>query len=229
MRTFAIGDIHGHAKTLLMLIHKVEREAAEGDSLVFLGDYIDRGPDSRAVVDYIIKVSARWPGSVTCLEGNHEAVLLDVLRGDSESKQIFLANGGPATIQSYTDSSQLPPIGQYIPREHISFFRNLKPWYEDEHAYYVHAGFTPGLRPEHCKGRDWLWIREEFVDSTDNWGKPVVFGHSPQRRWDDSAGRQIFAPLNRPEKIGIDTGCCYGGPLTAVVMPERRFITAKAR
>jgi len=220
MRTFAVGDIHGHARPLADLITLLLGRAARGDALVFVGDYVDRGPDSFAAVELVMALKrGGWPGPVTCLRGNHEAMMLDHLAGTGRyDAGLWLWNGGGATLASY---------GSEVPFSHIGFIRGLDVWHEDEHAYYVHAGMRPGLPADGQLEEDLLWIRGDFLEAEYSWGKPVVFGHTPQAAGMVMVGDPAtqWRPLNEPAKIGIDTGACYGGPLTAVILPEREFVS----
>lgn len=239
MRTFAVGDIHGWAATLGALLERLRPMAAPGDTLLFIGDYIDRGPESRQVVDLVLEERARWLGPVVTLKGNHEANLLEALNTGSVrtfAEWIFYGQS-KATIGNYTHTISLASFQENLPAEHREFFNGLQLWHEDEHAIYVHAGLTPGLSPAECTEHTLLWIREEFINSRYAWPKPVVFGHTPQNevkliaasKKDDGfrvpLRQTVWRPLDRPEKIGIDTGRAYGGPLTAVIMPEREFIS----
>lgn len=233
MRTFVIGDIHGHSIKLRKLVLELQRHAEPGDSLVFVGDYIDRGPDSRMVVEQVLELrSGGWIGPVTCLKGNHEELLLDSLaRRPRYEPGVWFQNGGRETIYSYSGSKDPRSFPASLPADHLAFYQGLLSWYGDEHGIYVHAGIRPGVSPEDSTDDDLLWIREPFIDSDYEWDRVVVFGHTPQ--FDRTAGlvlepsRLPWAPLNRPEKIGIDTGAAYGGPLTAVMLPEREFFSVR--
>lgn len=233
MRTFVVGDIHGYASKLRKLLPKIRERASDGDTLVFVGDYIDRGPDSRGVLEIVQEQSlGGWPGPVVTLKGNHEILMLDALtKRPRYGFDAWMQNGGLETVGSYTGGRLTRNWLDAVPISHLEFLRNLRDWYEDEHGIYVHAGLKPELRPEECDEDAWQWIRGEFIDSEYHWGKVVVFGHTPQYAPHD---RPIidpkdlpWQPLNRPEKIGIDTGAAYGGPLSAVMLPEREFFSAK--
>ncbi|PIE55899.1 MAG: metallophosphatase [Desulfobulbus propionicus] len=206
MITCAIGDIHGCACSLLNLLPQVINRA---DQIVFLGDYVDRGPASKEVVETIIELQASHPRVIT-LQGNHERMFFNYLAGGDSS--VFFRTGGLQTLASY----DLEPGATVkdLPAEHRHFFANLLPYWEDAHAIYVHAGLQPGRHLSLQQASWYLWAKENFIKNTYNFGKPVVFGHTA-----------FSEPLVRPEKIGIDTGAVYGGRLTAVLLPEQEFIS----
>lgn len=200
-RLLAIGDIHGCRRQLQGLLAQVK--PAAGDRLVFLGDYVDRGPDSAGVIADLIALGKTFPGSIF-LRGNHEEMLLDVVAGNDPST--FLFNGGGRTIASYQALGGWPP-----PAEHLAFLGSLPTAYETECFIFVHAGLLPGIPLAEQRPDDLLWIRGEFLGSDYDWGKPVVFGHTPRER-----------PLLEPGRIGLDTGCVYGGTLTCCDVLTRR-------
>ena len=193
-KIFAIGDVHGCLSKLRNLVSKLP--ITEEDTVVFLGDYIDRGPESKGVVDFVIDFEAKH--NVVCLMGNHERMLLDYLSG--MNRKLYLYNGGIATLESYSDS---------IPQNHIDFFESLLPYYETEDYFFVHAGVVKnrplGMQLEEVI----LWVREEFINSDYDFGKVIVFGHTP-----------FSEPLVHKNKIGIDTGACFGGKLTCIELPN---------
>ncbi|NJC87151.1 MAG: serine/threonine protein phosphatase [Desulfuromonas sp.] len=192
-RLLAVGDIHGCRTQLRALLDEVA--ANEHDQLVFLGDYIDRGPDSAGVIDDLLAVRERLPATVF-LRGNHEQMLLDVLAGDNPAT--FLFNGGAQTIASYRARGGWPPRA-----DHAAFFAQLPTYYATGRFLFVHAGLRPGRPLEEQQAEDLLWIRAEFLDSSYDWGRTVVFGHTPRD-----------VPLLAANRIGLDTGCVYGGRLT---------------
>ncbi|PLX80456.1 MAG: serine/threonine protein phosphatase [Desulfuromonas sp.] len=194
-RLLAIGDIHGCLDLLQQLLSEVAPTAE--DQLVFLGDYIDRGPDSRSVIELLLQLQEQFPETVF-LRGNHEQMLLDFLDGaDSLS---FLLNGGAATLKSYESKIDEKP---HIPENHLLFFNSLRTSYFYGDFIFVHAGLRPGLPIEQQAERDMLWIRGEFINSDFDWGKTVVFGHSPQPD-----------VLKKKNMIGLDTGAVYNNRLT---------------
>lgn len=197
--TYVIGDIHGCLRPLKRLLAKIAPRP--GDEVIFIGDYIDRGPQSREVVEYLLGL----PYPCVFLLGNHEKMLLDYLSGNDGG--IYLPNGGLATLQSYGgDFTSIPPA-------HISFFRTLRPMYETPEFLFVHAGIRPMVPLDKQKLDDLVWIRQEFFQFIGRFPKPVVFGHTPLRQ-----------VLLASDRIGIDTGCVYGGKLTCLKLPSREVI-----
>jgi len=209
-KIFAIGDIHGSYDQLRDLIQKIPIDFAE-DTLVFIGDYIDRGPGSVEVVDYLIDLKKRVPG-IIFLKGNHEDMLQKYL--DGTDRFTYLLNGGQNTLDSYLSrknrSDSFP-----IPDDHMDFFNSLRLYYETESYIFVHAGLRPKVPLDTQQAEDLLWIRDKFIYSKHKFGKPVVFGHTPLEK-----------PLVESNKIGIDTGAVYGNALTCVQLPEVVFFTA---
>ena len=202
-RLLAVGDIHGCLDQLQRLMAMVRPETS--DRVVFLGDYIDRGPESRQVIEFLLDFGRRFPRSVF-LKGNHEAMFLDFLTG--RERLPFLLNGGQATLKSYEDAG-----GVTIPQEHRAFLTTLRPCFETERFIFVHAGLRPGLPLAEQLEEDLLWIRRDFLDALDSdWGKTVVFGHTP-----------LSEPFLAPGRIGLDTGAVYGRYLSCCDVERRRF------
>lgn len=204
--TYAIGDIHGCGDLLDALLERIEDHANGRERrIVFLGDYIDRGPDSAAVLRTISRLQWSEPDHVTCLMGNHERMLLDSLRTE-ESALHWLANGGEATLESFGAREVAD-----LPRPILDWIEGLPTLHSDAHHWYVHAGLRPGIAPQDSDDHDRLWIRESFLDHDHDFGRHVVHGHTPQRN-------------GRPERLryrtNLDTGAIYGGALTAGVFTE---------
>ena len=208
---YAIGDIHGCLNHLINLLDVVNPDL-EQNKLVFVGDYLDRGPQSSKVVDFIIDLKKKYnPENIICLMGNHERMFLDFLQGQEE--MFFLLNGGASTAVSYW-GNHWERSERRLPPEHHNFFATLKLYYETEDYIFVHGGLRPGLPLAAQKEEDLLWIRKEFILSEFNFGRRVIFGHTPVR-----------TPLVMPNKIGIDTGAVYGNKLTCVSLPEEKFFS----
>jgi len=205
--TYAIGDIHGCADKLRGLVDQLDIDP-QRDQLVFVGDYIDRGPASFEVVEYLLGLKTTLQ-DVVFLKGNHEQMLEDYLAGPD--KLTFLINGGQATLDSYLRHRQTPraPV---IPPRHQAFFKGLRLFHETENHIFVHAGLKPKVPLDRQDPRDLLWIRSRFIYSEADFGKPVVFGHTP-----------FPEPLVQANKIGIDTGAVYGHQLTCVKLPDLVF------
>lgn len=211
-KTFVVGDIHGCLDMLKRLLDAIPWRPGQ-DRLVFVGDYIDRGPRSKAVVDCILGL-LRMDPQVSCLLGNHEAMLLDYLSGNHQD--LYLANRGLTTLKSYL-AEKPAGEGPLVPPDHMSFYRSLKPFMELGAYYVVHAGFRPGIEIERQSLEDMTWIREPFISSDYGFGKKVIFGHTPLSR-----------PLVTDNKIGIDTGAVFGNRLTCIELPEERFYFVEA-
>ena len=209
-KIFAIGDIHGCYDRLLTLMGKIPIDFSR-DTLVFIGDYIDRGSHSADVVDYLIQLKNRVPETIF-LKGNHEDMLDKFLNGTERFN--YLLNGGQQTLDSYltkpVESEFFP-----IPPDHMEFFKSLRLFYETDEFIFVHAGLRPRVPLESQKTEDLLWIRSKFVKSKYDFGKRVIFGHTPLKN-----------PLVELNKIGIDTGAVYGNALTCVQLPDLVFFKA---
>jgi serine/threonine protein phosphatase 1 len=210
-RIYAIGDIHGHLDPLERLMDKIQPDL-EQVRLVFMGDYIDRGDRPRGVVDYVLKLKNQAPPDrVICLKGNHEAMFLDYLQG--REMELFLYNGGLATLRDYWGDDWEGEPELALPPDHRQFFEELRLYYESGDYIFVHGGLMPGVPLAQQKEEDLLWVRGEFIASMEDFGKRVIFGHTPFRQ-----------PLVMPNKIGIDTGAAYGNYLTCLKLPEEEFV-----
>jgi len=206
-KTFIVGDVHGCLDMLKRLIDEIEWNPSD-DGLIFIGDYIDRGKDPKGVVDFILKLKEDSL-LVQCLIGNHEQMFLDYL--SDIDPQDFLLNGGLPTLRSYKEvrRNDRDPL---VPPSHLEFFSSLLPMIELEQYYIVHAGFRPDIRIEDQEPVDMIWIRDGFIYSDYDFGKLVIFGHTP-----------FNDPMIMENKIGIDTGAVYGNCLTCLELPKKKF------
>ncbi len=209
-KIFAIGDIHGCLESLEKLLDILPVNWGK-DLVIFLGDYIDRGPSPRGVIEKILELKKLYRDKVITLKGNHEWMFERFLKGIDTD--IFLYNGGGATLKSYYKNGYLE-----IPEEHLRFLKELRLYYETEDYIFVHAGLRPGKKVEEQDEEDLLWIRDSFYLYEGKFYKTVVFGHTP-----------FPAPLILEDRIGIDTGCVYGGALTAIELPERKTYQIECR
>ena len=212
MSIIAIGDIHGCARTLDTLLQTLAPTPEE--TLLFVGDYIDRGPDSKGVIDRLIQLKKEHP--CIFLRGNHEDLLLRYL--DHGEFDLWAINGGMSTLASYG----LFEKGQALPEKHVRFVRDTVLYHETEKHLFVHAGIRPHLSVgENLMENDpavFLWERSHLKAEQTLWEKTVVCGHTP-----------VSQPVSLPHLINIDTGCVFYthphlGHLTAVRLPERAFV-----
>jgi serine/threonine protein phosphatase 1 len=227
---YAIGDIHGRLDLLEALLRQIVDDARASENvsrrdLVFLGDYVDRGPDSSGVVE---KLLTGLPSGFDThfLKGNHEAILLDFLQ-EAWRLEHWLMNGGAATIRSYgVDTEQLaraaaPPdlwqqaFAEALPEPHLRFFKSLGLRVAVGDYLFVHAGVKPSVPLEAQCEADLVWIREPFLSHAAPFGKIVVHGHTPGT-----------APVTRSNRIGIDTSAVFSGRLTALRLQadSRKFL-----
>jgi serine/threonine protein phosphatase 1 len=208
----AIGDIHGCLKSMEALLDKLK--PYHDRTFVFVGDYIDRGPASKQVVDYLIDFKEK----VDCvfLRGNHEQMLLDAFQRNNIN--MWMMNGGRTTLDSYGMTKD----DNSLPTEHEEFYNNTRLYYDTENYFFVHAGISPGKTiaqslEDESDRKEFLWERSHLNAFETPWEKKVVFGHTPRPR-----------PLQKEKMIGIDTGCVYDqvgyGKLTAVKLPEEEFV-----
>ena len=211
-RLFAIGDIHGCADELKRLLDALPLGA--DDTIVFVGDYIDRGHDSRGVIEHLLAWRTQTPARTVFLKGNHEDMALDFLGLGGQWGEVWLRNGGAAALRSYGVGADVPrlEVAGFMPGTHLEFMRSLETSFAWDRYLVVHAGIRPGVSLAAQKTEDLLWIREEFLDRPHGLGKTVIFGHTPHRRVVDG----------QPYRIGIDTGCVYGGALTCLSVPDGR-------
>ena len=211
-KIFAIGDIHGCSAKLSLLLQRLPFDPGH-DTLVFLGDYLDRGPRVKEVLDQICRL--RQDGvRIVPLMGNHEYLLLEYHKtGDQALLPYLRGLGLENTLESYGGASlsQLTSLA-FLPSEHRAFLDSLLPCWETEGYIFVHAGLRHGQPLAEQSIPDLCEIREPFLSADIDYGKRVIFGHS-----------SFATPLVTPFRIGIDTGAVYANLLTAVELPAVRF------
>lgn len=207
MLTFAIGDVHGcFAKLATLMQHCANYADATPFRFIFLGDYIDRGPDSRGCVARLIEWTNRRPDGVLCLKGNHEDILLSVLAQPSDVDW-WLMNGGDATLASY--HAKAP---EDLPPEHIAWMKALPLYHDDGLRFFVHAGVDPTIPLDKQTEHTLLWTRERYPE-TINPGRFIVHGHTPLRSG---------TPEQNPHRLNLDTAAVFGGPLTAAAFNDQQ-------
>lgn len=225
-RVYAIGDIHGRLDLLERVIAAIGRDLDKigGDALtVTLGDYIDRGPSSRGVIERLAENP--FPTPYVALKGNHET-LLDTFLADPTRGEYWRRLGGLETMHSYgvpvadlmlgkNYAEAAERLRAALPPHHLDFMRALKTSHSNDTYFFCHAGVRPGVALAQQNDEDLLWIRDEFLSSRADFGRIVVHGHTP-----------VDAPDVRPNRINIDTGAFASGRLTCVVLDEsgHRFL-----
>ncbi len=217
---YFIGDIHGYLDRLKAVFLELDPRLREGDTLVFLGDYIDRGPRSYEVIDFMVHLSKRKDISCVFLKGNHEVMMFDYLRGN-DRRRIYKLNGGEATEMSYVKN-----VGSFtlesIPAHHRRFYDSLVLYHEGEDFIAVHAGFNPAVSDlDSQREDDMLWIREEFFRHPKKWKRTIIFGHTPVNVI--QKGGSVYMDDER-NIIGIDGGVIYGKKLVCMSWPDREII-----
>jgi serine/threonine protein phosphatase 1 len=229
MRSYAIGDIHGHLDLLLHahdLIAQDRRQTGDIDApIIHLGDYVDRGPDCRGVVDYLARGTARGENWVT-LKGNHDRMFSRFLRDPLEPEEGLRSDlswlhprlGGAATLTSYGVKNPadrpIAPVHaeavEGVPTEHRIFLESRPTWVQRGECVFVHAGIRPGIPMPQQRETDRVWIRGGFLEDTRDHGFLVVHGHTA-----------LDTATHYGNRLNIDSSAAYGGPLTAVVIEGR--------
>jgi serine/threonine protein phosphatase 1 len=225
IRVYVVGDVHGRADLLADILSRIENDLARRltDRVVriFVGDYIDRGPSSKDVIERLIQLGAS--SEIICLKGNHEACLLEFLHSPSTLRR-WAHLGGVATLESYgvdvegidiesTSDEIAKAFRAVMPESHFEFFERLKSSFTLGGFFFVHAGVRPGVALAEQREIDLLWIRDEFLLSKVYFGKMVVHGHTP-----------VAQPQFKSNRIAIDTAAFLTGKLTCLVI-ERDAIS----
>jgi serine/threonine protein phosphatase 1 len=228
---YAVGDIHGRVDLLVEMHRLILEDAAHitpgtNKVVVYVGDYVDRGLESREVLDLLLHEGLPDVQAVHLL-GNHDAWLLSFLV-DPTIGPTWLRYGGEATVHSYGVHLDTPQddlryyqqlqedLRERIPRRHVDFLQRLELSFESGDYLFVHAGVHPGVALDQQTADDLLWIREPFLNSRRDLGRVIVHGHTVESE-----------PVVRSNRIGIDTGACWTGCLTCLVLEEGtyRFLT----
>lgn len=202
MTHIAIGDIHGCVDELQQLLQELSEYQNDSNvTWVFLGDYVDRGPNVKGVVNTLMDFNTK--NNCVFLKGNHEDMMLDPYEQSN-----WWRNGGSETLRSYENSNGLP--NEKDLRFHIDkFFRPLILNYQTEKYFFCHAGVHPHYELDNQLPSDLMWIRQSFLWSDKDFGKIIVHGHTPE---------SLEKPVIKPNRINIDQGCVFGGHLTAVIL-----------
>ncbi|EKV29545.1 Metallophosphoesterase [Caenispirillum salinarum AK4] len=228
LRVYAVGDVHGRVDLLDDLHARIRadlaRRPADRVQLVYLGDYVDRGPDSPAVIDRLLAPPPRGWQRI-CLGGNHEDMMVKALADPEGEGPLWLMNGGLATVRAYMDEAGEAmggdPVGgvtrlrTVLPAEHRAFLAGLRDTHRVGGYLFVHAGLRPGVPLEEQDPKEMRWIRRPFLNSDADFGAFVVHGHTITAK-----------PEARRNRLGIDTGAFDSGVLTAVALEgtTRRFL-----
>ncbi len=225
IRIAAFGDIHGRIDLLHKLAPALDKAAQDPSrSLleIYLGDYVDRGSNPKAVIQYLIDRLSLTDRRVICLAGNHEEMMVAALDSDKDFKK-WLDFGGQSTLLSYGVSpvhtgKDITKIREAfikaLPQSHVDFLRNLPTSYAHAGFFFVHAGVRPKVPLENQKNEDLLWIRNPFLTSFIDFGAVIVHGHTPAAK-----------PVFKPNRIGIDTGAYRTGVLTCLfITSEKIFV-----
>jgi serine/threonine protein phosphatase 1 len=216
-RIYAIGDIHGCDGRLADLHGQIAGDLAArpcpAPLMLHLGDYVDRGPDSRAVVT---RLAAGDPVSglpTLNLLGNHEQTMIDALAGQPAAMTDWMIQGGREALRSWGGDPDSPreSWAAWVPPEHLGFLRGLATCHRAGGYFFAHAGVRPGVPLEAQARQDLISIRQAFLYSEADFGAVVVHGHTPKPE-----------PVLRPNRIGIDTGAVYGGRLTCAILEGDR-------
>ncbi len=223
-RIYAIGDVHGRLDLLEKLLQKIEQDnngrLLAQTKIIFLGDLIDRGPDSRRVIERAMAL-ANSKYKIIFLKGNHEELFIKAYRGDRRAASVLNRVGGRETLLSYGVTPEeydhadlgdlLILLAKYIPENHINFIEAFEDWHVSNEYVFVHAGLRPHVPLTSQRQSDLRWIRREFLEHRESHGLMVVHGHSVCQYVDEQSNR-----------IGIDTGAWASGRLTAVALEEER-------
>ncbi len=221
-RTFVFGDIHSCPVELEAVLDflKQSENLNVNDNLIFIGDYINKGVDAKAVIEILINLKKEFPDTLF-LKGNHEDMFMGYLGYENSFGQIFLRNGGEKTLKSYgiQPNLNMQETRNRMPETHLEFFTGLAGYIVAEDFIFAHAGLSPITDLHAQKDTDLFWIRDEFIQNIHRFDKTIVFGHTPFHDvW-----------LDLPYKIGIDTGLVYKNMLSCVELKDKVAFQVKYR
>ena len=232
-RIYAIGDVHGHVDLLEKLYQKITADLNQSPvpqyKIVFLGDYIDRGPDSAGCVEYLINLTD-GNKDVVCLKGNHEDKLEKFLRNPLSTADSFFTYGGVETAESYNVSMAgyrgekektiqiCEELNSRIPAHHKEFYAKLVTEVSFGDYLFVHAGVRPGVPLDQQSSHDLMWIRYEFIAHRGYYEKVIVHGHTP-----------AFPMEILPNRINVDTHAYDTGVLSCIVLQDKEHRVIEAR
>jgi len=219
-RIYAVGDVHGCATELEFMLNHLQNKAnlEDTDLIIFIGDYIDRGPDSMQVIELLLNFKKSYPQSLF-LRGNHEDMFLNYMGEEGGLGEAWLLNGGDKTLGSYKIDLELEgeKLKTEIPETHLSFLQDLERYIITKDYVFAHAGLNPIKDLKHQLDEDLFWIREAFIENMHYFKKTVVFGHTPYQ--------DIL--LHLPYKIGIDTGLVFGNMLSCAELINGHIFQVK--
>jgi serine/threonine protein phosphatase 1 len=216
-RTYVVGDIHGCLDELEYLLDGIA--PGRDDTVCFLGDYVDRGPSPKGVIERLIRLDTEGPRCVF-LKGNHEDMFLAYLGYPGHYGDAFLFNGGETTMASYgIPASRGRAAADRLPPSHLDFLLRLQTQVQLGDFLCVHAGVRPNRSLSEQSDEDLLWIREDFILNEHPFPVTVLFGHTPQRE----------VLLHLPFKIGLDTGLVYWNKLSCLELSERELLQIRRK
>src|SRR5680860_276932 len=222
---YAIGDIHGQLALLKDVLSRIEIDSGPEARIVFLGDYVDRGPDSRGVIELLSRGLAEGRDWI-CLKGNHDRLFEWFIAPPVPRQDPHLLVGyhwfheriggietaasyGIGSIDRVRQKTLAADMRAAVPDSHLRFLQDLRFSHAEAGKFFAHAGVRPGVPLDRQDEEDLLWIRKEFLQDDSDHGAFVVHGHTP-----------VDAPDRRANRLNLDTGAAYGGPLTAAVFEE---------
>ena len=217
-RIYAVGDLHGRLDLLRLAVDAFSAHAEEAPfRVVFLGDYVDRGPDSRGVIEFLMELQKRW--AVVCLKGNHEELMIQAITQPGAGRlERWREYGGDETLRSYGVEPD-GDVAEAVPREHIRWLNSLPKTTGDGHRIYVHAGLLPGTPIHRQKEATFLWIRERFLEArASSFDSHVVHGHTPL--WEGKPDPS--EPELLDHRTNIDTAAFATGVLAVAVFDPRK-------